>query len=207
MKKYLIALAILFLPVIASGQTRLNLGADHAGFSVNIEDYYQGFRWYFISAEIEQQFKNKWIPGFAVGMLKEGRKSEYNGTYFTVKTFYALDFDHFSVIPYGGLLYGLPGIQFDRTNLLYKDGEVVGYLNVSMIRHINVSPTNIDTAGVLQPISGLTLRKYLGSFFVDGHANLRFARFSKVTSDFSDASYDEELVLMPSLGLGIGYTF
>ncbi len=206
MIKYLIALVLIILPVSTSAQTRIGLGADASEIRVGIEDYNYKFDWYFASAGIEHQFRRAWLPGIAGGFLKEG-KSKHNGTYITASLFHAFDTKHISIIVSGGTIYGTPGIQFDRTRLIYADGEVVGYKNVSMKRSTTVPGTGLSRTAILQPVVALKVRKYFWHFFIEGHGGIRLARFNTVSSDFSSYTYKEKVVPIPSLGIGTGFSF
>lgn len=210
MRKFLFLVTFLTIfPDISSAEIRFLGNANISRFEVGTCDFKPSFEWYTFNGEIEYEFKkNKlWlISGFAGGVGKEG-ESIYNGSYLSARVFRSFETGPVSVILSGGALYGLAGIQFDRTKLVYKNNEAVGYHNVSMKRNIAVPYLEADKAAILQPVFDARLRKYLGWFFVETKAGLRLARFSIVSSDFYNSDYKERLILMPSLGVGLGLSF
>lgn len=209
MVKIIFLALILFLPGMTEAQTRVSINADYAALPAYWGYYHpQKARWSFVSLDAEHEFKKDkfWISGFRLGLRKEG-KDIYNGTYITAGLFHELDVRDISLIISGGLIYGLPGIQFDRTRLVYANGDVVGYENISMKRNIKVLGTYIDEAGVIQPVMDLKARRYINNFFVEYRGSIRFAKFSETSSDFNNFSYRESITPMPSFGVGLGFSF
>ena len=77
-----------------------------------------------------------------------------------------------------------------------------------MKRTIGVPYTLVDKAGVLQPVMDITARKHiLKRLFIQGQGKIRLAKFSKVTSDFTNSTYNESMVPIPSISIGAGFTF
>lgn len=206
MKKLLVVFLFLISPTFASAQTRASANIDYSQFSVDAGNYSPEFSFDFVSLKIENQFKNPWIPGFAFGFRKES-KDIFSGTYFTLEFFHAFDTKHVSIIASGGAIYGLPGMQFDRTDFSYENNQVVNYRNVSMMRNAATPGMEVERAGVLQPIFEVKARKYMGHLFFESHGGVRLANFNRVSSDFNNSSYSRKLVPMPSVGIGIGYSF
>lgn len=209
MVKIIVFLIFLLSPIAVSAQTRISASADYSRTSFGIDDFEANFRWYAFSAETEHEFKkNKlwFISGFAAGVRKEG-KNIYNGTYLTTSLFHTFDMEQASVIVSGGILYGLIGLQFDRTRLKYDNSQVVGYHNVSMQRNVTIPGMEAKKAGVLQPVIEIKARKYLNKFFVEGRSGIRLSKFSAVNSNYHDSIYKESIVPIPSVGISIGFLF
>ena len=206
MRKLIIAFLFLMPATFASAQTRASASVDYSQFSVDAGNYSPKFSFDLVSVKIENQFKNPWIPGFAFGVRKES-KDIFSGTYFTLELFHAFDRKHFSIIASGGAIYGLPGLQFDRSDFSYENNGVVAYRNVSMTRNAATPGMEVERAGILQPIFEVKARKYLGHLFFEGHGGVRLANFNTVSSDFKNSTYSRKLVPMPSVGIGIGYSF
>lgn len=208
-RRFFFLIIAMVIPVIVQAQTRISASVDQAYAFVSVGDFNPHFRWYAFSLEAEHEFKKDklGISGFALGVRKEG-KDIYDGTYITGRLFHAFDTQRFSLIVSGGFVYGLAGTQFDRTKLIYKDGQVAGYKNISMIRNIHV-PTGakIDKTGILQPVIDARIRKYMGRFFIEGRSGIRLARFSLTESDFKNGKYREQLTPMPSFSIGVGFSF
>lgn len=209
MIKIVACLSLLFSPVIASAQTRVSASTNYAMTSYGVDNFEVNLGWYIFSVEVEHEFKKDklWlISGFAAGFRKEG-EDIYNGTYLTAGLFRTFDAEQVSVILSGGVIYGLIGLQFDRTRLMYDDGQVVGYQHVSMQRNIAVPGMEDKKAGVLQSVIEIKARKYLKRLFVEGRGGIRLAKFSIVNTNYRNSTYKESIVPMPSVGIGIGYTF
>jgi len=205
----LILSALLAVAPDASAQIRLTANADVSQVWVGTDDFQPELRWYNFKLEVEHEFEKEklwFLSGFAGGVNKEG-KSLYNGTYVTGRLFRTFETEPVSVIFSGGVIYGLIGWQFDRTQLEFQGNDVIGYDNVSMKRNMPIPYMEAEKAGVLQPVFDVRLRKYLDWFFVETKAGVRFARFSTVSSDYKNSRYNESLVALPSLGIGLGVSF
>lgn len=209
MTRIIAFLAVFLTPIIASAQTRVSVGTDFSKTSYGINDFEVNFRWNGYSAEVEHEFKKDklWlISGFSIGATKEG-ETIFNGTYLTAKLFHTFNTKNVSIIASGGILYGLVGIQFDRSRLRYENNEVVGYQSISMQRNISIPGREAEKAGVLQPVFEVKARKYLNRFFIEARSGVRLAEFSAVDSNYHDSTYRASIVPMPSVGVGIGFTF
>ncbi len=212
MKKLVMMLAVLIVAgKTASADQRLLFRIDYSIKTIDAYGHEVQFSWRGLQGEYEKEWKtNKiFVSGFSIGVRSEG-SIPYEGTYLTAGTFKRIPVGKFFFYPGVTMLYGVPGIGFDRT-WETRDGDVQqSYAHLYPIRNIDIPSVgrmDLRKFGWLYPELTLAVRKDWKCFTVDGVAGVRIMPFGEVESDFSSAQTQSKLEFVPTMGLRVGIKF
>lgn len=211
MKKFplLILLLIIIFPNTSRADTRINFRLDMNGRRIDVYGLKEPFLWYGVQADIEQEWKtNKvLISGFNFGLRKEGDRYTYDGSYAVLGVFKRFGRGNWNFNPSVEVLYGFPGITFDRTWEDRQGSKLKGYTRLYLARNIDIPEIKVKNSGVLYPQVSLVIRRKLGHFNVDSVIGARLMRFGMVQSDFIHSKSEERIVPVPSFAIRTGFKF
>src|SRR3989338_5305932 len=209
MKKIILlgVIMLLFYPAISRSQSRVNFRLDTSGRTISAFDKEESFSWQAWQVDFEQEWaKNKlFLSGFDIGFRKEGKVFLYDGTYLVFGTFRRLNSGNLAFYANADVLYGFPGLRFNRAWEKRSGIELVSYTKLYFVRNAGIPGMIVGKAGVVYPELSVTLRRKLGRFNIDGIAGVRLMKFGIIESDFNNSLTDTKLVPIPTLGLRAGF--
>ena len=223
-----IAIAVLtcLVPCSAYSDGRINFRLDFNG--TNTVGAYNdvGLNWQGTEFEIEKEFtKSKvLLSGFSLGLRREIFRAFNDfgdiklvhrwdeGTYLSLRIYRSFGKASWSVGPSFAILYGVPGTTLDRTiGHSYGDGN--SYTHVFPLRNTDVpkilaekGELPVDSA-LFYPEASIAFRKKFakGVINLDWIGGVRIIRFGIVDSNTQGDVFTEELVLVPSFGMRVGF--
>ena len=204
MRRVILMIVVLFIitPNISYAQIRINAKLDISSSEINNTGI--KFAWDGKEIEIEKEFEENrlFISGFAIGARKEGHKL-VEGSYLYARVYrkHAI-IGNLELNPSIGIVYGHPGLRFERTEF---DEE--NYTHVNLVRNIDIPFYNIKKTAVLYPEISLALRKQLKRFNIEPVVSVKIMRYGILKSNYYTGEYKEKIILSPSLGMRVGFKF
>jgi hypothetical protein len=227
MRRAIVMVALLFLvPRYAYSDGRINFRVDLNGANVGGAYNDVGLTWQGTEFELEKEFTKSKIllSGFSLGMrrelfyaftgfgdIKDVRRWD-EGTYLSLRIYRSFGTRSWSIGPSFALLYGIPGTTLDRT-IDNRSGGGNGYTHIFPMRNSDVPKLLAEKAelaadsGLLYPEASITFRKKFARGFInlDWFGGVRIIRFGIVDSNTQGDVFSEERVLVPSLGMRVGF--
>src|SRR6476620_3238060 len=188
-----------------------------------------GLDWQGFDIELDNEFKaNKIIlSGFSIGIRRElfygfsglgmtkGIHRWDEGTYLMFRLYraFAIDGNQWSIGPSFAILYGIPGTTLDRTVGATGGESGLDYAHIFPVRNTTVPNTLAQAADLVSdsamvyPEVSVSLRRRFagGAFMIEWLAGVRVMRFGIVESNGEGDFFNQERMIIPSVGLRAGF--
>jgi len=223
------AMLAVLIPRHAYSDGRINGRMDFS--RTNVEGAYNdvGLGWQGIEVEFENEFKTSKVvlSGFSFGLRRElfhgfsgfgtdrGVHRWDEGTYvmFRVYRHFAVAGNSWSIGPSFAMFYGIPGTTLDRTIGATRAETGYDYTHIFPIRNTELpnviaAPADLVTDSALfYPEASISVRRRIagGGIVFEWLAGVRVIRFGIVDSNSQGDLFAEKRLLIPSIGLRIGF--
>lgn len=179
MRKTLLAFVLLsfFVAATVNAETRLNFKFNYNRTNISAFGFNDTFVWGSKEVELEFGLPPGKLPisGFAIGIRKSGRIM-HEGTYLSLRALRIFEVGDWEINPSVGLIYGVPGISFDRT----WESINGDYVHVFPVRNVNAPANLVKNDAVLYPEFSVGLRRNIWKIGIEPVAGLRIMRFGAV---------------------------
>jgi hypothetical protein len=225
----LIAILIALIPRHAAADGRINGRMDFSRTSVEGAFNDVGLGWQGLEVELENEFETPKVvlSGFSFGIRRElfngfsgfGTARQVHrwdeGTYlmFRMYRLFAVGGKAWSIGPSFGIFYGIPGTTLDRTIADAGGGAGSDYTHIFPIRNSDVPKVLAQTADLVTdsalfyPEASIAVRRRIGggAIVLEWLAGVRVMRFGVVDSNSQGDVFSERRLLIPSIGLRVGF--
>jgi hypothetical protein len=228
-RRVVLAALICLIPHAARADARISILVDFNKTTVNGAYSGIGLDWQGLEFAFDKEIRPSklLLSGFSFGFRRElfyaftgfGGVKDVDrwdeGTYLTFRIYRTFEISSnrsWSIGPSFSILYGIPGTTLDRT-VASSYGEGQAYTHIYPIR--NTDLPNIVTqqadlvadAALIYPEVGVAVRKRLakGGVNLEWIGGARFIRFGIVDSNSGGNAFREELKVIPTIGMRVGF--
>lgn len=170
-------------------------GADYNLTSLNLE-----FETYFRGAFL--------VSGFSLGYRKDAMRSADTGHMLSGMLFRDFNLKVLALKAGGGVEWGIPSMNFDRTEFDYTDEDTVRYRHTYPGRNARV-PVGVKSSGMMYPFFGLSAVQRPGPLLFEFGMRVNLMQFhfddyEVRRGDQVTRAFDEHRVMVPYLFANIG---
>jgi hypothetical protein len=170
-------------------------GADYNLTSLNLE-----FETYFRGAFL--------VSGFSLGYRKDAMRSADTGHMLSGMLFRHFNLKVLALKAGGGVEWGMPSMNFDRTEFAYMDEDAVRYRHTYPGRNARV-PVGVKSSGMMYPFFGLSAVQRPGSLLFEFGMRVNLMQFhfddyEVRRGDEVTRAFDEHRMMVPYLFANIG---
>lgn len=170
-------------------------GSDYNLTSLNTE-----FEFYFA--------KNHILSGWSIGYRKDDMEYTDAGHMFSGKTFRNFDLRLFEIKTSGGMEWGIPSLNFDKT--VFGDGKdgSVKYRHTYPKKNSNIPGIGTTKDGVFYPFGELSILERRSIILIEGGMRINIIKFGvdnyQIINDQIKHDFGNRLMMAPYLFLNIG---
>jgi hypothetical protein len=178
-------------------------------WTVNLFD--AGYNLTSINVEVESYFGDTFlqVSGFSIGYRKDVIRRADSGHMFSAAVFRDVDFKVFAVKAGGGMEWGMPSLNFDRTEFDVGADGTVRYRHTHPDRNVDVPLIGTSTDGALYPFVELSVVQRPWIFLTEAGVRINvigfnFDDYEVSATDQVTHSFRQAKVLVPYLFVNFG---
>ena len=164
-----------------------------------------------VSAEIETYFKNNHIllSGWSIGYRKDALRYSDFGHMFYARGFRNFNLKIFELKPSGGIEWGMPTLNFDKTYFNYLPNGSLNYTHIYPVKNSNVPSIGTSKDGAYYPFVELSIVKRPKIFLIEGGMRVNIIKFgisnySVSPDDKIEYTFIDRKVIAPYLFINLG---
>jgi hypothetical protein len=189
-----------------------NIFSEGALTQWNVNLFEAGYNLTSLNVEIESYFGDTFLQlsGFSFGYRKDVIRRADSGHMFSVTLFRDVDFNVFGLKAGGGLEWGMPSLNFDRTEFDVAQDGTVRYRHTHPDRNADVPLIGTATDGALYPFVELSVVQRPWIFLTEAGVRINvigfnFDDYEVSTADVVTHAFRRERVLVPYLFVNMGF--
>jgi hypothetical protein len=187
-----------------------NIFSEGALTQWDVDLFGAGYNLTSINVEVESYFGDTFLQlsGFSIGYRKDVIRRADSGHMFSAAVFRDVDLKLFAVKAGGGMEWGMPSLNFDRTEFAVAADGTVRYRHTHPDRNADVPLIGTTTDGALYPFVELSVVQRPWIFLTEAGVRINIIGFNfddyEVSADQVTHSFQRERVLVPYLFVNFG---
>jgi hypothetical protein len=163
-----------------------------------------------LNLECETYFRRAFlVSGLSLGYRKDALRSADTGHMLSGMLFHDFNLKVLALKVGGGVEWGIPSMNFDRTEFDYTVQDAVRYRHTYPGRNARV-PVGVKTSGMMYPFFGLSAVQRPGPLLLEFGMRVNFMQFhfddyEVRRGDQVTRAFDEDRVMVPYLFANIGF--
>jgi len=188
-----------------------NIFSEGALTQWDLDLFDTGYNLTSINVEVESYFGDTFLQlsGFSIGYRKDVIRRADSGHMFSAAVFRDVDLKLFAVKAGGGMEWGMPSLNFDRTEFAVAADGTVRYRHTHPDRNADVPLIGTTTDGALYPFVELSVVQRPWIFLTEAGVRINvmgfnFDDYEVSVTDQVTHSFRREKVLVPYLYVNMG---